>query len=420
MTLLDKARQGKTSPLLKKAARTEGVSPDFLNKGLVKGTIVILANLGRGQKPLAIGRGLPPKVNANIGTSPLSSDLAHELKKLKAAVLAGADTVMDLSTGGDLAKIRRQIVKASPIPVGTVPIYQSAVAAAQTGKDLADLSTAQLLENIEENAQDGVSFVTVHCGVTGKILEILEKKPRKVGVVSRGGCMLLRLMKRKKSENPLYERFDDLLKIAKKYDLVLSLGDGLRPGCLADASDKAQLQELKTLGELQQRAFQAGVQVMIEGPGHVPYDQIAINMELEKKYCHGAPFYVLGPLVTDIAVGYDHLNAAIGATAAALAGADFLCYVTPAEHVGLPSADDVYQGVIACRIAAHAAQLAKGDKNAWRRDNAMAAARAALDWEKQAKLALDPVYARKLFRKKHADRGRECTMCGQFCVFKIY
>lgn len=419
MTLLEQARRGKTSPLLKQAAALANVSPSWLSRGLTQGRIVVLANLTSKQKPLAIGQGLTPKINANIGTSPLGSNLAYELKKLKAAVAAGADTIMDLSTGGDLARIRKTIVSASPIPVGTVPIYQSAVAAARAGQDLADLSTTELLANIEENAQDGVSFVTVHCGVTRKILEILKRHPRRIGVVSRGGCMLLHLMRRKNIENPLYERFDDLLKIAKKYDLVLSLGDGLRPGCLADASDKAQIQELRTLGELQQRAFKAGVQVMIEGPGHLPYDQIVKNMELEKKYCHGAPFYVLGPLVTDIAIGYDHINAAIGATAAAVAGADFLCYVTPAEHIGLPDADDVYQGVIACRIAAHAAMLARGDKTAIKRDKAMASARAGLDWKKQAELALDPAYAKKLFQKRHANRGQECSMCGQFCVFKL-
>jgi phosphomethylpyrimidine synthase len=381
---------------------------------------VLPANINhKGLKPMAVGKGLSTKVNANIGTSEAFNDLAVELAKLDMAIDAGAHSIMDLSTGGNIDDIRRAILNRCPVMLGTVPIYQTAVETLRSGKTIVDMEVDYIFDVIEKQAQDGVDFMTVHCGVTMESIEHLRKEGRLADIVSRGGSFITGWMLHNDKQNPLYEHFDRLLDIALRYDVTLSLGDGLRPGCLADATDRAQISELVILGELAQRAYEAGVQVMIEGPGHMPLDQITANIQLEKRLCHGAPFYVLGPLVTDIAPGYDHITAAIGGAIAAAAGADFLCYVTPAEHLGLPSVDDVREGVIASLIAAHAADIAKGVKGAMQRDISMAKARKTLNWEEQIGLSIDPVKAGRYRHEKNADDEEACTMCGRFCAMKL-
>ncbi|MFH0777407.1 MAG: phosphomethylpyrimidine synthase ThiC, partial [Candidatus Eisenbacteria bacterium] len=368
--------------------------------------------------PSGIGEGLRTKVNANIGTSSDESDLENELCKLKVAIDAGADTVMDLSTGGDLREIRRAIVANSSVPLGSVPIYEMAVSAAGERRPIPDVSGDEMLAAIELHGADGIDFVTVHCGVTYSVMEMARKVSRVTDVVSRGGAILLEWMHENGKENPLYSRFDDLLDVAKKYDLTLSLGDGMRPGSLADANDVAQFGELLVIGELVRRARRARVQVMVEGPGHVPLHLVESNVVLEKSTCDGAPFYVLGPLVTDVAPGYDHIVGAIGGALAAAKGADFLCYVTPSEHLRLPSVEDVRVGVVASRIAAHAADVAKGVPGASDWDRNMSEARRALDWEKELSMAIDPHRARAL-RESSPPRNPElCTMCSDFCAMK--
>ena len=325
---------------------------------------------------------------------------------------------MDLSTGGDIDAIRHEIVERSPVPVGTVPIYQAGVRARRSGRGVVDMTADEMLAAVEDHAKDGVDFVTVHCGVTRIAIERLKRQGRVADIVSRGGALLLGWIIHNGQENPLYEQYDRLLEIARKSDVTLSLGDGLRPGSLADATDRAQVEELIILGELVERAWDAGVQVIVEGPGHVPLDQITTNVQLQKSLCKGAPFYVLGPLVTDIAAGYDHISGAIGGAIAALAGADFLCYVTPSEHLGLPDRDDVKEGVIASRIAAHAADIASGLKGAGEWDRRMSQARKGLDWEEQVRLCLDPENAR-LVHGEHATSGDACSMCGELCAMKL-
>jgi phosphomethylpyrimidine synthase len=325
---------------------------------------------------------------------------------------------MDLSTGGDLRKIRRAILARTPVPLGTVPIYQAAVKALESRRSIVDMTEADLFEAIESQAREGVDFMTVHCGLTQKAVGRLKSQGRVADVVSRGGAFHLAWMLHNDRENPFYARFDRLLEIARRFDITLSLGDGLRPGSILDATDRPQIEELLTLGELVKRAVEAGVQVMVEGPGHVPLDQVEMNMRLEKRVCHGAPFYVLGPLVTDIAPGYDHIVAAIGGAVAAAAGADFLCYVTPAEHLGLPTEDDVREGLIASRIAAHAADIVKGVPGALERDLELARARKRLDWETQRRLAIDPVKFAAV-RKRRRSRTQACSMCGEFCAMRI-
>ena len=326
---------------------------------------------------------------------------------------------MDLSTGPNLKECRGAILENSPVPVGTVPIYEAAVRAQEQHGAVVKMSVEDIFKVIEEQAQEGVDFMTVHCGVTLTALERLQKEGRVMGIVSRGGAILAGWMLFHGRENPLYQEFDRLLHIARKFDVTLSLGDGLRPGALADATDRAQIQELILLGELVERAWKAGVQVMVEGPGHVPLNQIEANIRLQKRICHGAPFYVLGPLVTDVAAGYDHIAAAIGGALAAACGADFLCYVTPAEHLGLPRKEDVREGVIAARIAAHAADLAKGIRGAWERDEAMSRARQELDWERQVELSLDPRKARQYREELNLPEATTCSMCGEFCALKL-
>ncbi len=419
MTQLELARKGTISPQMRHVAEKEGVAIDAILRGLASGEIIIPANVSHTNSvPCGIGKGLRTKVNANIGTSPDFCDLSVELEKLQTAIKFGADTVMDLSTGGDISAIRRAIVRASTVPVGTVPIYQAGIEAIESRGAIVNMTVDDIFRVIEEHAKDGVDFMTVHCGVTQVSLERLKRQGRVTDVVSRGGAFLIGWMLHNDKENPLYEQYDRLLELALEYDFALSLGDGLRPGCIADATDRAQIEELIILGELVERARKAGVQAMIEGPGHMPLNQIVTNVQLEKSLCGGAPFYVLGPLVTDVGAGYDHIVAAIGGAIAAAAGADFLCYVTPSEHLSLPSVRDVKEGVIASRIAAHAADIVKGVKGAREWDEQMARARKALDWETQVNLSLDPEVSRQVHNRIPAS-GAACSMCGKYCAMAI-
>lgn len=419
-TQMQFARQGVVTKEMEFVAREENLSPEFIREGVAKGTIAICCNVNhKNLKPCAVGAGLRVKVNANIGTSDSFPELAPELGKLHAAIAAGVDSIMDLSTGGNITASRRAIIGASDVMVGTVPIYQVAVETIQKHGAVVEMTKEDLFDVIRMQAQDGADFMTLHCGINRNVLKALTDEGRIMDVVSRGGSFITGWMLHNGEENPLYEHFDEILDICEEYDVTISLGDGLRPGCLADGTDRAQIQELLNLGELTQRAWRRGVQVMVEGPGHMPYDQIETNMKLQKRICHGAPFYVLGPLVTDVAPGYDHITSAIGGTLAAVSGADFLCYVTPAEHLGLPDIEDVREGVIASKIAAHAADLARGNTEAWAWDNAMALARKNLDWEKQLSLAIDPVKAREYRFKKNKTGEEACSMCGEYCAVKI-
>jgi len=419
MTQLESARAGKITLEMKIVAEKEHVSPETIREGVAAGKIVIPANINAlPRKPCGIGKGLRTKVNANIGTSPDFPEVEDEIVKLRIAIETGADTVMDLSTGGDLRSVRRAILEACSVPLGTVPIYEAAIKAADRGS-VVHMSEEDLFRVIEQHAKDGVDFITVHCGINRESLQRLRQARRLTDVVSRGGAFLVCWMLGNDRENPLYEHFDDLLEICRKHDVTLSLGDGMRPGCLADATDRPQIQELITLGELVDRARAAGVQVMVEGPGHIPIHQIAANVQIEKTLCGDAPFYVLGPLVTDVAPGYDHITSAIGGAIAASAGADFLCYVTPSEHVGLPGPDEVRKGVAAARIAAHAADIAKGVPGAIEWDNAMSAARKARDWQKQCELALDPIAFREYRTGRASHDADVCSMCSKYCAMKV-
>lgn len=419
MTQLSDARAGVTTPEMKAVADKEQVDLFWLREKIAEGRIVIPCNVNhKGIVPCGIGEGLFIKINANIGTSADRADQEEERAKLDVCIEAGADTVMDLSTGGDISLLRREILQRSPLPVGTVPIYQAVVEAVNEKGGLIHLTVERLFQVIEEQVEDGVDFITVHCGLTRAALEMLRKEKRVTDIVSRGGAFLTTWMLYHDRENPLYEHFDRLLAIAKKYDVTLSLGDGLRPGCLADATDRAQVHELMTLGHLTQIAWEEDVQVMIEGPGHVPLNQIKANVLLQKQLCHHAPFYVLGPLVTDVAAGYDHVACAIGGAVAGEAGADFLCYVTPAEHLCLPSVEDVREGVIVTRIAAHAADIARGKALAVERDRKMSMARKNLDWKTQMELAIDPKKARRMREGSPPGEEDVCTMCGKFCAIK--
>ena len=420
MTQLEEARKQIITPAMERVAQKENVDPDLLRTRIAEGTAVIPANVNHKHlDPVGVGKGLTIKVNANIGTSRDHADLSEELSKLSQAIDAGADTVMDLSTGGDITAIRQAILKQSKLPVGTVPIYQAAVESARDIGGIIHLTPDLLFDAIETQAQDGVDFMTVHCGVTLDALKTLRLQGRTTDIVSRGGAFLATWMLYHQEENPFYEDFDRLLSIARKYDITLSLGDGLRPGSLADATDRAQISELLTLGELTKRAWDAGVQVMIEGPGHIPLNEVEANVLLQKRLCKGAPFYVLGPLVTDVAAGYDHIACAIGGAVAGMAGADFLCYVTPAEHLKLPSPEDVREGVIASRIAAHAADIARGHPGAMEWDLEMSKARKALNWNKQISMSMDPSKAREYRASSKPSSDDVCTMCGEFCAIKI-
>jgi len=419
-TQVSLAKKGITTPQMEAVAKQEGVSIDKIMEGVSKGEIVIPCNKKRRLKsPRAIGKGLFVKVNTNIGTSSDHIELSEEIAKLNVALEAGTDTVMDLSTGGDLDNIRKTLIKNTPVPFGTVPIYQAAIETVQMKGGIVKMTVEDIFNVIERQAEDGVDFMTVHCGVTLQSLERLRRQGRLTHIVSRGGAFLTTWMIYNEKENPLYQYYDRLLELARKYDITLSLGDGLRPGSLPDATDRAQIEELILLGELTKSARQEDVQVMIEGPGHVPLDQIETNVLLEKKICNGAPFYVLGPLVTDIASGYDHIAAAIGGAMAALAGADFLCYVTPAEHLRLPTIEDVREGVIATKIAAHAADLARGNPKAWESDYKMSKARGELDWKTQIELSIDPKKARSYRESRRPKISDVCTMCGKYCAIKL-
>jgi len=418
-TQIENAAKKATTQEMKKVAKSENVKTEFIRRGVEAGTIVILKNNSRPKiknfHTVGVGRGLKIKVNANIGTSPMNCNISTERKKVFTAIKYGADAVMDLSTGGDVSKIRKIVVNESTVPVGTVPVYGLICEMSRRKKKFLDANIALMLEEIEKHLETGVDFITVHCGLTMKALEILKKKKRLVGIVSRGGSFLAEWMSHHKKENPLYENYGDLVKLVKKYDAVISLGDGLRPGCTADATDDAQIEELKTLGKLHKYALKQGVQTMIEGPGHVPLNQIEKNMKLEKKYCGDAPFYVLGPLTTDIAPGYDHITGAIGGALAGYYGADFLCYVTPAEHLALPTIDDVKNGVIASKIAAHSADIAKGKKDAMRVDYELSKARKNFDWKRQKDLSINPD---EFEYRRSAKADDVCSMCGEFCAMK--
>jgi len=410
------AKKGIISEAVKKISEVEGVSPEEISKKVADGRIVILKHKNR---CLGIGESLRTKINANIGTSPDVCDINFEIKKLKAAEKYGTDTVMDLSIGGDIDKIRRKIIKESNVPVGTVPIYEAAIESIKERGGIIKMDEDKIFEIIEKHAKDGVSFITVHCGVNLKAIERLRKNPRKSLVVSRGGAFLISWMVTNEKENPLYKNFDRLIEIAKKYDLVLSLGDGLRPGGLIDSTDSSQIEELLTLGELTKYAWDENVQIIIEGPGHIPINEIEANVLLEKKICNGAPFYVLGPIVCDIAPGYDHITSAIGGAIAAWKGADFLCYVTPSEHLSLPGIEEVIEGVIAAKIAAHAGDIGKGIKKEIEKDYLMDILRAKRNWKKEKEIAIDKEKFEKLRNKFPLKEKDVCTMCGEFCAIKM-
>jgi phosphomethylpyrimidine synthase len=415
MTIMEAAKGGLTKEI-EAVAENERMDPEKVRRLVASGRAVIPLNPIHGAAACGIGEGLRVKVNVNLGTSRDIVNVEEELAKAKLAVRYGADAIMDLSTGGDIDAIRRRIIKETPVPIGTVPIYQEGLRAARRSA-VVDMDEDDMFNGIEKHAKDGVDFMTVHCGITKQSVERLKHSDRITDVVSRGGSFLVAWILHNEKENPLYERFDYMLEMARKYEFALSLGDGLRPGCLHDASDGAQISELIILGELVKRARKAGVQTMVEGPGHVPMDQIAANVRMQKTICDGAPFYVLGPLVTDIAPGYDHITGAIGGAIAAHAGADFLCYVTPAEHLGLPDLDDVKEGLIASKIAAHAADLARGID--FERDNRMAHARKDLDWEGMFAESLDPEKARRYRMRGKTEPKEGCSMCGDVCAMKI-
>lgn len=414
MTQLIDARNGKITEEVEAIAQKEGINPNELREKVAKGTVCILKNINhKNVIPTGIGEGLTIKVNANLGTSKDRSSTKEELEKLKISETTGADAVMDLSTGINIDETRAAIIKECTLPLGTVPMYQAGKEAIDEYRNIAKLDKDKLFSDIEKHCRDGVDFITVHCGVTKQVVNFLKEQGRICDIVSRGGSMLAAWIIANQQENPLYEFYDDLLDIAKTYDTTLSLGDGLRPGCGADAGDRAQVAETLYLGELVSRARKAGVQTMVEGPGHVPLNKIPSMIETIKVLTENAPLYVLGPLVTDIAPGYDHITAAIGGTLAAYHGADFLCYVTPAEHLSLPNAQHVREGIIACKLAAHAADVAKGNKKAIEQDKKMSIARKALDWDEQQKYALDP----SVF--EHIEKGEPCTMCGKYCSMKL-
>ena len=424
ITQMQKAAAGIITPEMTQVASSEYRQPEEIRQHVAAGTVVIPRNIHHSNLvPMGIGRLLRTKVNANIGNSALSSCPEKELEKLKNALKYGADTVMDLSTGENIPLIRKQIIEHSPAPIGTVPIYE---ALARDGK-AEDLNEELILRVIREQAEQGVDYMTVHSGILLEHLPLAKK--RLLRIVSRGGSILARWMKQKNKENPFYTRFDDILKICQEHDVTLSLGDGMRPGCLSDASDQAQFAELEVLGKLVSRCRSAGVQSMVEGPGHIPFHEIAMNMRKEQELCGDAPFYILGPVVIDCAPGYDHITSSIGATMGAYHGASMLCYVTPKEHLGLPNAEDVRNGVIAYKIAAHAADIALGRPHARDRDDAISRARANFDWDKQFELALDPDKAREFRREAleesgkkldHKKKSQYCTMCGlDFCAVRI-
>ena len=418
MTQLEYARKGQITGEMEIVAKEENIDIQKLIRRVAKGYITIPKNVNGKSVPKGIGKGLTTKINANIGSSSEIEDIDVEIEKAKIAVQYGADALMDLSTGPNLKAIREKIMQAVNIPIGTVPIYEAAVGASKEKGAVINMDEDDMFNAIINQAKEGVDFMTIHSGITRDTVEKVKNSDRIMGIVSRGGSFLAAWILQNDEENPLYKNYDYLLEIAHEYDVTLSLGDGLRPGCLADASDVSQIQELITLGQLVERARDAGVQVMVEGPGHVPMDQIQANMKIQKTICKGAPFYVLGPIVTDLAPGYDHITSAIGGAIAASSGADFLCYVTPKEHLAIPDIEAVKEGIIASKIAAQAADVANGVKSAWNNELKMAKARRCFDWEKQFELAFDHETPRK-YREKKPTSGDMCTMCGEFCALRI-
>ncbi len=419
MNQIESAKKNIITKEMQFVAKKEDIEPEKIMRDIANGHTIILKNKVHSINPLAVGKDLSTKVNSNIGSSGDICSIDEELEKLFVSIDSGADAVMDLSTGGNIKDFREKILKNSTIPLGTVPLYEAFQYLMDKNEPIEKFDPEILFEVIEKQCEEGVDFITVHCGLTLESIKKMNEQSRILGIVSRGGSLIATWMIKNNRENPLYEQYDRLLKIAKKNDVVLSLGDGLRPGSIADATDRAQITELITLGELAKKAFEEDVQVMIEGPGHVPLNQVETNIKLQKSLCNGAPFYVLGPLVTDIAPGYDHITSAIGGAIAAGAGADFLCYVTPAEHLRLPSAEDVRNGVIAAKIAAHAGDIAKGIKNAIQKDIAMSNFRKTMNWEGQYNSALDPEKAREMRSAITLKDDKVCSMCSSYCSIKL-
>jgi phosphomethylpyrimidine synthase len=419
MTQLELARKGILSLQMKHIAGQENMPEETIIRYAAEGKIAIPANqYHKNLIPCGIGKGLRIKINANIGASSDFGTVDSEIRKMHVAIQFGADAIMDLSTGINISAMRHAILSTCTVPLGTVPVYQAGIESVEKYGAIVNMTVDHLFDVIEQQARDGVDFMTLHCGITQASISRLKQQRRLTDVVSRGGAFMIGWMLHNNKENPLYEHYDRLLGLAREYDITLSLGDGMRPGSLADATDRAQVQELITLGELVERAWEAGVQVIVEGPGHLPLDQVVANVQLQKSLCKGAPFYVLGPLVTDIGAGYDHITGAIGGALAGMAGADFLCYVTPAEHLSLPDAEDVKNGVIASRIAAHAADIGRNLNNASDWDRKMSTARKKLDWEAQASLSLDPERSQRI-HKRFATTGNACSMCGDFCAMAL-
>ena len=415
-TQMNAARQGIITDEMRTVAEKEGIAPEKLMEYVAAGTAIIPCNKNhKAISPAGVGSMLKTKINVNLGTSRDCKDLNMELEKVQSAVDMGAEAIMDLSSCGDTQKFRRLLTEKCPAMIGTVPIYDAVV---YYHKPLIQITTDEWIDIVKMHAQDGVDFMTIHCGINKETAVKFKRNKRLMNIVSRGGSIIFAWMEMTGNENPFYERFDEILDICQQYDVTLSLGDACRPGCIMDATDAPQIEELITLGELTKRAWEKDVQVMIEGPGHMPLNQIAANMEIEKTLCHGAPFYVLGPLVTDIAPGYDHITAAIGGAVAAMNGAAFLCYVTPAEHLRLPDLDDVKEGIIASKIAAHAADIAKGLPGATDWDLKMDKARKVLDWEKMFDVAIDPEKARRYRESSKPEKEDTCSMCGNFCAVK--
>ncbi|MCL1855907.1 MAG: phosphomethylpyrimidine synthase ThiC [Clostridia bacterium] len=418
MTQREYALAGQTTEEMRIVSEEERMPLADLIRALQSGEIALVKNIRRSIKPLAVGKGLRTKVNVNLGTSEHASNMEFELEKMRLSIRYKADAIMDLSTGGDINAIRRRILAESAVALGTVPLYQIAHDTVKSGRKMHEMTINDILRVIREQAEEGVDFMTLHCGITKETLKHYQRSNRQGGIVSRGGGILLEWIAVNRQENPLYEHYDEILDILREYDVTISIGDGMRPGCLKDATDRCQVGELLLLGELTERAWAKGVQVMIEGPGHIPLNEVTANMLLEKKLCKGAPFYVLGPLVVDIAPGYDHITGAIGGAVAASSGADFLCYVTPAEHLRLPSLEDVKEGLIAFRIAAHAADIAKGIPGAIEQDHAISLRRKAMDWPGQFEFAIDKEKCLE-YRADTTENGIEaCTMCGSFCPMK--
>lgn len=416
ITQIDHARAGIVTPQMEEVARKEGRDPEYIRERVAAGTIAIPANIHHASlSPEGVGEGLRTKVNVNLGISGDLADEAEEWRKVEVALELGAEAIMDLSNSGKTQSFRTRLIDRSPAMIGTVPMYD---AIGYLEKALISITAEDFLDVVRRHAEDGVDFVTIHAGMNRRVIESFKETGRLTNIVSRGGSLIFAWMEATGNENPFYEHYDEVLEILHEHDVTISIGDAMRPGSTYDASDAGQISELIEIGKLTKRAWDAGVQVMVEGPGHMALDEIAANMKMEKRLCHGAPFYVLGPLVTDIAPGYDHITAAIGGAIAASSGADFLCYVTPAEHLRLPDADDVREGLVATKIAAHAADIAKGIPGARDRDNRMSDARRRVDWDGMFAEALDPVKARRYFESAPPSNEGTCTMCGQMCAMR--